>query len=157
MSELKEGMEAPDFELPSSAGGTVKLSSFRGKSHVVLYFYPKDMTPGCTKEACSFRDFRGELEAAGAVILGVSNDDLTSHGKFIEAHGLNFPLLSDVDATVSGLYGVYVEKERDGKTRLGIERTTFIIDREGVLRKIFRKVKVDEHADEVLAFVKSLG
>jgi peroxiredoxin Q/BCP len=91
------------------------------------------------------------------VILGVSNDDLTSHGKFIEAHGLNFPLLSDVDATVSGLYGVYVEKERDGKTRLGIERTTFIIDREVDLRKIFRKVKVDEHADEVLAFVKSLG
>jgi peroxiredoxin Q/BCP len=157
MSEIKEGMEAPDFELPSSAGGTLKLSSLRGKSAVVLYFYPKDMTPGCTKEACSFRDLRGELEAAGATILGVSNDDLKSHGKFIEAHGLNFPLLSDEDTTVSAMYGVYVEKEREGRKRMGIERTTFIIDKAGKIAKIFRKVKVDEHADEVLEAVKGLG
>jgi peroxiredoxin Q/BCP len=157
MSELSEGMVAPDFELPSSAGGSVKLSDFRSKSHVVLYFYPKDMTPGCTTEACSFRDLRGEVEAAGAVILGVSSDDLKSHGKFIGMHGLNFPLLSDTDTAVSSRYGVYVEKNRYGRKYMGIERTTFIIDREGVIRKIYRKVKVDQHADEVLEFVRSLG
>ena len=150
MSELQEGRKAPDFTLPASTGGKVKLSSFRGASHVVLYFYPRDNTPGCTKEACSFRDLKTEFEQAGAVILGVSTDDLASHEKFVSKHELSFPLLADTDAKVATKYGVYQEKKMAGKTFMGIVRTTFVIDKEGTIRKIYPKVKVDQHADEVL-------
>jgi len=156
MSELQEGRKAPDFTLPASTGGKVKLSSFRGESHVVLYFYPRDNTPGCTKEACSFRDLKTEFEQAGAVILGVSTDDLASHEKFVNKHELSFPLLADTDAKVATKYGVYQEKKMAGKTFMGIVRTTFVIDKEGTIRRIYPKVKVDQHADEVLEVVKGL-
>ena len=157
MAEITEGKKAPAFTLPASTGGKIKLSDFRGKSHVVLYFYPRDMTSGCTKEACSFRDLKGEFEAAGAVILGVSTDDLASHEKFTNKEMLNFPLLSDEGATVATKYGVYQEKNMYGKKVMGIVRTTFVIDRTGTIRRIYPKVKVDTHADEVLEFVRGLG
>jgi len=156
MSELQEGRKAPDFTLPASTGGKIKLSGFRGESHVVLYFYPRDNTPGCTKEACSFRDLKTEFEQAGAVILGVSTDDLASHEKFVNKHELSFPLLADTDAKVATKYGVYQEKKMAGKTFMGIVRTTFVIDKEGTIRRIYPKVKVDQHADEVLEVVKGL-
>ena len=156
MSELQEGRKAPDFTLPASTGGKIKLSSFRGESHVVLYFYPRDNTPGCTKEACSFRDLKTEFEQAGAVILGVSTDDLASHEKFVNKHELSFPLLADTDAKVATKYGVYQEKKMAGKTFMGIVRTTFVIVKEGTIRRIYPKVKVDQHADEVLEVVKGL-
>jgi peroxiredoxin Q/BCP len=155
--ELREGDQAPDFNLPASTGGTVGLNDFRGKQSVVFYFYPKDMTPGCTQEACSFRDLQEEFAEAGATILGVSADNLTSHGAFIAKHELSFPLLSDTDAQVAQAYGVWKEKNRSGVVKPGIERTTFAIDKAGIIRKIWRKVKVEDHADEVLAFVRTLG
>jgi len=157
MPELREGDRAPAFELPASMGGTMALSDFRGKQKLVLYFYPRDMTPGCTKEACSFRDLQEEFAEAGAAIVGVSTDDLESHDKFAAKHELTFPLLADTDATVARAYGVWKEKSMYGKKHMGIERTTFVIDAQGVIRKIYRKVKVDEHADAVLAAVRELG
>jgi thioredoxin-dependent peroxiredoxin len=157
MAQVTEGMMAPDFTLPANAGGDVSLSSFRGQKVVVLYFYPKDMTSGCTKEACAFRDLNGEFEDAGAVILGVSRDSLASHGKFTAAHNLNFTLLSDPDAAVATAYGVYKERSMYGKKSMGIERTTFVIDRDGVVRKVYPKVKVDQHADAVLEFARGLA
>ena len=157
MALLREGTPAPGFELPASMGGTVKLSSFKGKSAVVLYFYPKDNTPGCTREACSFRDLEAEFAEAEAAILGVSADSLASHEKFSDKCGLNFPLLSDEDTKVSTAYGAWGEKTMYGRKFQGMTRTTFLIDKDGVLRKVWPKVKVDEHADEVLASVKSLG
>ncbi len=156
MAEIAEGKKAPAFSLEASTGGKISLKDFKDKSHVVLYFYPKDLTSGCTKEACSFRDLRQEFEDAGAVILGVSTDDLTSHGKFVAKHELNFPLLSDPGAAVATKYGVWQEKSMYGKTYMGIVRTTFVIDKSGTVRKIYPKVKVDQHADEVLEFVRSL-
>ena len=157
MEQIAEGKQAPDFSLPASTGGEISLKDYRGKANVVLYFYPKDMTPGCTTEACSFRDTKGDFEAAGAVILGVSTDDLASHDKFIAKHELNFPLLSDPDAAVCTMYGVWQEKNQYGRTFMGVQRTTFVIDKAGVIRKIYPKVKVDDHADEVLEFVRGLG
>ncbi len=157
MPELREGDRAPAFGLPASTGGTMALSDFRGKQKLVLYFYPRDMTPGCTKEACSFRDLQEEFAEAGAAIVGVSTDDLESHDKFAAKHELTFPLLADTDATVARAYGVWKEKSMYGKKHMGIERTTFVIDAQGVIRKIYRKVKVDEHADAVLAAVRELG
>jgi peroxiredoxin Q/BCP len=157
MSEIAEGEKAPEFSLPASTGGEISLSQFKGKSHVVLYFYPKDMTPGCTKEACDFRDVKGQFEKVGAVILGVSTDDLKSHGKFTARHSLNFPLLSDADKNVTSEYGVYKEKSLYGRLGMGTERTTFVIDKEGVVRKVYHKVKVEKHAEAVLEFVRSLG
>jgi peroxiredoxin Q/BCP len=157
LDEITEGAKAPQFILPSSAGGNVSLKDFRGKMNVVLYFYPKDMTAGCIREACGFRDLKSEFENAGAVILGVSVDDMESHREFALAYHLDFPLLSDPDAEASTRYGVYVEKGRYGRQFMGIERTTFIIDKAGTIRRIYRNVKVDEHADEVLEFVVSLG
>jgi peroxiredoxin Q/BCP len=156
MSQVAEGKKAPPFTLPASTGGKVSLKDFRGKSSVVLYFYPKDMTSGCTAEACSFRDLRADFEKAGAVILGVSTDDIPSHEKFVAAHGLNFPLLSDAEAKVSTEYGVYKERSMYGRKFMGIERTTFVIDKEGTVRKVYPKVKVEKHADEVLEFVRGL-
>ncbi|MBC8204472.1 peroxiredoxin [bacterium] len=146
---------APDFMLESSEGGNFHLEDYRG-SIVVLYFYPKDNTPGCTKEACGFRDYKKELEKAGAHIFGVSPDSLRAHDNFIHKFDLNFPLLSDVDRDIAELYDVLKIKKMYGKEKLGIERTTFLIDKEGVIRNIWRKVKVDGHIVEVLVAVKKI-
>jgi peroxiredoxin Q/BCP len=150
---LTVGDKAPEFALPNEAGETVKLKDFKGRQ-VVLYFYPKDDTPGCTKEACSFRDSLEPIKKAGAVVLGVSLDGRESHQKFIAKHRLPFPLLSDEDATVSKAYGVYKQKNMYGKKFWGVERSTFVIDPAGRVKAIFRKVKVDGHVDEVLAALK---
>lgn len=156
MPELKEGNRAPDFILPSSDGGNVSLKDFKGKEIVVLYFYPKDDTPGCTKEACSFRDQRKLFQAQGAEIFGVSFDSIDSHKKFIGKYKLSFPLLADEDKTVAKKYGIFKEKSMYGRTFMGIERTTFVIDKHQKIAKIFPKVKVEGHADEVLSAVQSL-
>ena len=148
--ELVEGQPAPDFSLKSNDGKSYSLSQYRGKNEVVLYFYPKDDTPGCTKEACSFRDEMATFKKKGVVVLGVSLDDLDSHTKFQEKYNLNFTLLSDTDHVISDTYGVYKEKNNYGKKFWGIERSTFIIDKSGKLKKIFRRVHVDGHNDEVL-------
>ncbi len=146
---LKEGQTAPTFMLPDADGNMVSLKDFKGKK-VVLYFYPKDDTPGCTKEACSFRDGAAELKKKKAVVLGVSPDSVKSHGKFHDKFDLNFPLLADEDKTVVQAYGVWKEKSMYGRTYMGVERTTFIIDEKGKIARIFPKVKVDDHLDEVL-------
>lgn len=156
MAQLKEGQLAPDFSLPTNGGKNVKLSDFKGTRNVVLYFYPKDDTPGCTKEVCGFRDLHKEFGAAGAEIFGVSFDDLTSHKKFSDKFKLPFPLLTDQDKTVAKRYGVYKKKSLYGRSFMGIERTTFLIDRSQKIRKIFPKVKVEGHAEEVLAAAKVL-
>ena len=153
---LTEGQKAPEFSLPAGGGQTVSLSDFRGKQNVVLYFYPKDDTPGCTKEACSFRDTREEFAAAGTAILGVSNDSVKSHERFAEKYHLPFPLLADEEKTVVNAYGVLKEKTNYGRTYLGIQRTTFVIDKEGLIRKIWPKVDVETHIDEALEFIKTL-
>lgn len=150
--ELTEGQQAPNFELNDQSGQLVRLSDFLGK-YVVLYFYPKDDTPGCTKEACSFRDHEKEIQKLNAVILGVSLDEPESHQKFIKKFSLNFSLLCDEDAKVSRLYDVYKKKNMYARLFWGIERSTFIIDPEGKIKKIFRKVKVDSHTEEVLKFI----
>jgi peroxiredoxin Q/BCP len=147
---VEEGKPAPDFELTSDSGETVSLASLRGKP-VVLYFYPKDDTPGCTAQACGIRDAWGEFERAGAVVLGVSPDDAASHAKFKEKYGLQFPLLADPDHAVAEAYGVWGEKHLYGKTYMGIVRSTFVIDADGTVTKVMRKVKPDTHADDVLA------
>ena len=147
------GKPAPDFTLPSSSGESVTLKSFKNKKTVVLYFYPKDDTPGCTKEACGFRDLTAEFEKVGAVILGVSNDPVESHVKFREKFKLPFELLADEDAAVSKAFGVYKQKNLYGKKYMGIERTTFIIDRTGRIAQIYPKAKVDGHVADVLAFL----
>lgn len=148
-SGLVEGDRAPDFELPSSTGRQVRLSSLKGKS-VVLYFYPEDDTSGCTKEACSFRDNLPKFEGLDAVILGVSKDSLASHKKFIDKYSLNFTLLSDERLDVHKLYDTWKLKNNYGKTYWGTERSTFVIDRQGRVKKVFRKVRVDGHEAEVL-------
>ena len=152
MAELKEGDKAPKFTLPSSDGGDVSLKNLKGKS-VILYFYPKDDTPGCTKEACDFRDLRKKFQAANAEIYGVSFDSINSHKKFITKFKLPFPLLSDSDKTTAKAYGVFKPKMLYGNSFLGIERTTFVIDPQGKIKKIFPKVKVDGHVEEVLATI----
>ncbi len=148
-ADLKEGDLAPDFTLPSSAGGTAKLSDFRGKK-VVLYFYPEDDTPGCTREACSFRDNMKSLDSLEAVLLGVSKDSLGSHDKFIRKYGLNFVLLSDEGLKAHKLYDTWRLKNLYGREYWGTERSTFVIDEKGRIKRIFRKVKVDGHTQEVL-------
>ena len=148
-SGLKVGQKAPDFTVSSDTGQKVKLSDFKGKK-VVLFFYPKDDTPGCTKEACAFRDGIDEIRKRGAVVLGVSADSVDSHKKFKSKFDLNFPLLADTDKKIVESYGVWKEKSNYGKTYMGIERTTFIIDPHGKISDIFPKVKVDQHYDEVL-------
>jgi len=153
---LAVGDRAPDFALPNEAGKTVSLKSLKGKP-VVLYFYPKDDTPGCTKEACDFRDSNARLQRAGAVVLGVSLDGAASHRKFIEKFKLPFSLLSDEDAAVSKAFGVYKEKNMYGRKYWGIERSTFVLDEAGTISAIFPKVKVNGHVDEVLAALKTLG
>ncbi len=146
---LQEGDNAPDFSTKNQNGDEVKLSDYRGK-RVVLYFYPKDDTPGCTKEACSLRDSFDIFEEKGIKIFGVSTDDEKSHQKFISKYSLPFDLLADTDKTLVENYGVWGEKNMYGKKYMGINRTTFLIDADGKIAKIFKKVKVDEHAGEVL-------
>lgn len=153
-TELKVGDKAPEFSLPDQDGKKVTLKDLKGRQ-VVLYFYPKDDTPGCTKEACSFRDSLGPIKKAGAVVLGVSLDDGSSHQRFIAKYGLPFSLLSDEDGAVSKAYGVYKQKNMYGKKYWGIERTTFVIDPAGRLKAVFNKVKVDGHLDEVLAVLRA--
>ena len=152
--ELNIGDKAPALTLPDQSGERVSLKDFTGKQ-VVLYFYPKDDTPGCTKESCDFRDAMVSIRKAGAVILGVSLDDTESHQKFIKKFDLPFPLLSDEEATVSQLYGCYKEKNMYGRKYWGIERSTFVIDQAGKLKTIFRKVKVGSHVDDVLMALKA--
>lgn len=153
-----EGQEAPDFSLPTNTQDTpIRLSDYRGKNTVVLYFYPKDDTPGCTTESCNFRDMSEEYAELGAVIFGVSLDDVDSHKKFAEKFKLPFPLLADTDNAISDAYGVYKEKNLYGKKSMGIERTTFIVDREGKIAKVYPRVKVDQHSDEVLTFLREMG
>ena len=147
------GKPAPDFTLPSSSGETVTLKQFKNKKTVVLYFYPKDETPGCTKEACGFRDLTEDFAKLGAVILGISNDPVESHIKFRDKHKLPFELLADEDAAVSKAFGVYKQKNLYGKKYMGIERTTFVIDRTGRVAQIYPKVKVEGHVQDVLAFL----
>jgi len=147
---IEEGKPAPDFELTSDSGETVKLSALRGKP-VVLYFYPKDDTPGCTTQACGIRDAYGEFERAGAVVLGVSPDEERSHVKFKEKYGLPFTLLADPDHTVAETYGVWGEKKYMGKTFLGVKRSTFVIGADGNVTKVMHDVKPANHADDVLA------
>ena len=147
---VEEGKPAPDFALTSDSGETVKLSDLRGKP-VVLYFYPKDDTPGCTAQACGIRDDYGQFEERGAVVLGVSPDDESSHVKFKEKYGLPFTLLADPTHEVSEEYGVWKEKNYAGKTYMGVERSTFLIDSKGTVTKVMRRVKPDTHADDVLA------
>jgi peroxiredoxin Q/BCP len=144
------GERAPDFSLQSDDGRRYALKDLRGKK-VVLYFYPKDDTPGCTKEACGFRDNLARVTTKGAVVLGVSRDDTTSHAKFRDKYDLNFPLLSDADGRVTDAYGVWKKKNLYGRKFFGIERTTFLIDEEGKIARIWPRVKVEGHTDEVLA------
>ena len=145
-----EGDPAPDFTLNSDSGEQVRLSDLRGKP-VVLYFYPKDDTPGCTKQACGIRDAWGEFERAGAVVLGVSPDNERSHVKFKEKYDLPFALLADTEHATAEDYGVWVEKSYAGKKYMGVERSTFVIDADGKIAKELRRVKPDTHADDVLA------
>jgi peroxiredoxin Q/BCP len=147
---VDEGTAAPDFELESDAGERVRLSALRGRP-VVLYFYPKDDTPGCTLQACDIRDAWAEFEARGAAVLGVSPDPVSSHVKFRDKYELPFTLLADPEHEVAETYGVWVEKEMAGKTYMGIERSTFVIDAEGNVASVMRRVKPDAHADDVLA------
>ncbi|MFC5713283.1 thioredoxin-dependent thiol peroxidase [Thalassorhabdus alkalitolerans] len=150
---VKEGQQAPDFSLPASNGETVSLSEFQGKN-VVLYFYPKDMTPGCTTQACDFRDFSEEFDKTDTVVLGISPDPMERHKKFIEKHGLSFLLLADEDKKAAEAYEVWKLKKNFGKEYMGIERSTFVIDKQGKIVKEWRKVRVKEHVEEVLNYVK---
>ena len=152
---VQEGQPAPDFELTSDTGETVKLSDLQGKP-VVLYFYPKDDTPGCTTEACGFRDNLRDFAKADAVVIGVSRDSVAAHDKFKKKYELPFILASDKEAGTAEKYGVWIEKSMYGRKYMGIDRSTFLIDGEGVVRGVWRKVKVDGHTDAVLKAVREL-
>lgn len=152
-NRIGKGDQAPDFTLPDENGNQVSLADLKGKQ-VVLYFYPKDDTPGCTQEGKDFKDKHAEFEAANAVILGVSKDDAKSHQKFINKYEFPFSLLSDTDGAMLEGYGVWVEKNMYGKKYMGIERTTFVIDENGSIKEAWRKVKVAGHVDQVLEVVR---
>ena len=153
---IEVGQKAPAFTLPQEDGGTVSLSNYAGK-RLVLYFYPKDDTSGCTKQAVAFSDHLDTFRSANTEILGISRDTPQKHAKFREKHDLTVPLASDEDGEVLGRYGVWVEKNMYGRTYMGIERSTFLIDEDGVIRDIWRKVRVPGHVDEVLEAVRGLG
>jgi peroxiredoxin Q/BCP len=152
--EPKIGDVAPDFRLPSTRGKDITLKEFKGKD-VILYFYPKDDTPGCTAEACSFRDHESDLSKEHAVVLGVSTDSLESHDKFGGKHKLNFPLLSDQTADIAKMYGVWKEKNMYGRRTWGVARTTFWIGTDGRIKKIYKKIDTAKHAEDVLADVRA--
>jgi peroxiredoxin Q/BCP len=152
---LETGTKAPDFTLAADDGGKVKLSALAGKP-VVLYFYPRDNTPGCTREACAFRDRKRELAKLGALVLGVSPDNVASHEKFRDKFKLNFPLLADADHKVAEKYGAWREKNLYGKKSMGIQRSTFLIDAAGKVARVWKKVNVDGHDEEVIAALKEL-
>jgi peroxiredoxin Q/BCP len=153
---VEEGTKAPNFALTADDGSKVKLTDLKG-SPVVLYFYPADDTPGCTKEACAFRDRQRELEKLGAKVFGVSPDDVASHVKFRDKYNLNFPLLADPDHKVAEAYGAWREKNMYGKKSLGIARSTFLISKDGVIVKAWKAVKVDGHDEQVIAALKELA
>jgi peroxiredoxin Q/BCP len=149
------GTPAPDFTLPASGGTTVSLSQFRGKK-VIVYFYPKDDTPGCTKEACGFRDALPDFTGSDAVVIGISKDSVASHDKFRGKYDLPFLLAADTEGSVAESFGSWVEKQNYGKRYMGLDRSTFLIDRDGLVREIWRKVKVDGHVEKVLEAAKAL-
>lgn len=150
---LEAGVKAPEFTLPDGEGNTVSLSDFAGKK-VVLYFYPRDNTPGCTRQACAFAGAFEEFKQIDAVVIGISKDSVASHKKFAEKHGLPFILLSDPELTAIQAYGVWQEKKLYGKVSMGVVRSTFLIDEHGVIEKVMPKVKPDTNAAEVLAYLK---
>ncbi len=152
---METRMKAPGFTLPDKDGNNVSLADFKGKK-VVLYFYPKDNTPGCTRQACAFAGAYDEFEKSGVVVIGVSRDSTTSHVKFAEKHSLPFILLSDPELEIIKAYGVWQEKKMYGKTSMGIVRTTFIIDENGIIEKVMKKVKPDTNAADILEYLKSL-
>ena len=152
---VTEGDKAPSFDLPTDGDGRIKLSALKGKP-VVLYFYPKDDTSGCTKEACAFRDLMPDFSKIDAQVIGVSKDSVAKHDKFKAKYDLNFPLASDEDGKVCEAYGVWVEKSMYGRKYMGIERATFLIDAKGKVAKAWRKVKVPGHADQVLEALQAL-
>jgi len=152
---VAEGDAAPNFTLASDDGPAISLAALKGKP-VVVYFYPRDDTPGCTREACAFRDRSSELKAHGATVLGISTDDVKSHGKFRKKFDLNFPLLADTEHKTAEAFGAWREKNMYGKKSMGIQRSTFLIDAAGVVRKVWRKVNVDGHDAEVLAALDEL-
>lgn len=156
MQELKPGDKAPNFAMPATGGRTVSLSGYAGKPFV-LYFYPKDDTSGCTAEACDFRDNIAQFNAIGAAVAGVSKDDIKSHEKFAAKYDLNFPLASDTDGSVCAAYGTWVEKSMYGRKYMGIDRATFVIDAQGRIVQVWRKVKVKDHIKDVLAALKDAG
>jgi len=156
MANLKEGAIAPEFTLPRDGGGTVSLAQFRGKS-VVLFFYPKDDTSGCTTESIAFSSLAGEFAAAGAVVIGMSPDSVKKHDKFAKKYDLSVVLAADEEKAVLNDYGVWVEKSMYGRRYMGVERTTVLIDANGLVRRVWEKVKVAGHAEEVLAAVKNLA
>jgi len=153
---IEEGQPAPDFSLLDGDGREVSLATLRGE-WAVLYFYPRDNTPGCTTQACDFRDAEGDLRAVGARVIGISPDGAASHARFAAKHRLPFTLLSDPEGELSRRFGVWVEKNFYGKKKQGIARTTFLLDRNGIVRKVFPKVKVPGHAVAVLNAIKSFG
>ena len=153
---LEPGAKAPAFNLKSDSDKSVKLSDFKGKP-VVLYFYPKDDTPGCTREACAFRDLKSEMEAAGAVVLGVSPDSIESHGKFRDKFQLNFPLLADEGHALAEQYGAWREKNMYGKKSMGVQRSTYLIAPDGKIARVWKKVNVDGHDTAVLEAIKKLA
>ena len=153
--DLKEGVKAPDFSAPTDGGGKLKLSSLKGRK-IVLYFYPKDDTPGCTTEACGFRDNLKAFGKLDAEIIGISKDSKKSHDKFKEKYELPFTLVSDADGKICEAYGTWIEKSMFGLKYMGIDRATFLIDEKGIVRNIWRKVKVTGHVDEVLEAAKAL-
>lgn len=156
MADLKIGQKAPDFTLPTDGGGTISLSKLKGQK-VIVYFYPKDDTPGCTTQACGFRDDLPKFEKMGAVVIGISKDSVKKHDKFKAKYDLNFPLASDEEGTTCEDYGVWVEKSMYGKTYMGIERSTFLIDEQGKIAAIWRKVSVTGHVEDVAKTLKGLA
>ena len=152
---LDPGDPMPDFTLPTDGGGTLSRAALAGR-RIVVYFYPKDSTPGCTKEAEAFRDAAAELAAAGVTVIGVSPDSVASHDKFKAKHALDFTLVADRDTTLARAFGVWVEKSMYGKKYMGVERSTFLIDEGGTIRRVWRKVKVEGHAIEVLTAARQL-
>jgi thioredoxin-dependent peroxiredoxin len=153
---VSEGDRAPDFDLPRDGGGRLRLADFAGRP-VVLYFYPKDDTSGCTKEANGFKENYGAFKEAGVEVIGVSRDDTASHDRFKAKYGLPFPLASDEDGKVVEAYGSWVEKSMYGRSYMGIDRSTFLVGRDGTLKRVWRKVKVPGHVEEVLAAAKALS